>query len=41
MSRLSDLYKAMEEWKEQPRLDKHAGTGQAQDKYRTSTEQAL
>ena len=30
---------ATEEWKEQPRLDKHAGTGQAQDKYRTSTEQ--
>lgn len=28
-----------EEWKVQPRLDKHAGTGQAQDKYRTSTEQ--
>ena len=32
---------ATEEWKEQPRLDEPGSSEQVQDKYRTSTEQAL
>ena len=32
---------ATDEWQEQPRLDKHAGTGQVQDKFGASTREML